>query len=304
MAELDIRPLEPDDLREAERVMRLAFGTFVGLPEPESFGGDSSFVASRWRSQPEQAFGAFMEGELVGSNLATRWGRFAFFGPLSVHPKYWGRGFARPLMEPVIALLDSWELAGSGLFTFPHSVKHISFYQSFDFRPGMLNVIFQKPLDPRGTIDGNRGPIDCDTACCRSIAEEVSPGLDLSHELDAAARLELGYGVLTDSRNGFAVCHEGANSEAGSDTCYVKFGAVRRGATASADFADLLDSCEALARRRGSKLLVAGMNVGRRRAYEMLLRRGYQPVISGVAMHRPGPPLWAGDEDFVIDDWR
>jgi hypothetical protein len=34
---LIIRPLTAQDLSEADRIMRLAFGTFMGAPEPEQF---------------------------------------------------------------------------------------------------------------------------------------------------------------------------------------------------------------------------------------------------------------------------
>lgn len=34
-----VRPLLESDLPVADHVMRLAFGTFVGLPEPTSFHG-------------------------------------------------------------------------------------------------------------------------------------------------------------------------------------------------------------------------------------------------------------------------
>lgn len=37
-----VRPLEERDLPEADRIMRLAFGTFLGLPDPSGFMGDAS----------------------------------------------------------------------------------------------------------------------------------------------------------------------------------------------------------------------------------------------------------------------
>ena len=34
-----IRPMKDADLGEARRVFRLAFGTFLGVPDPETFWG-------------------------------------------------------------------------------------------------------------------------------------------------------------------------------------------------------------------------------------------------------------------------
>jgi len=38
---INIRPLEKPDLPEADRIFRVAFGTFLGLPDPQAFGGDT-----------------------------------------------------------------------------------------------------------------------------------------------------------------------------------------------------------------------------------------------------------------------
>jgi hypothetical protein len=38
--EIEVRPLREPDLDDADRIFRLAFGTFIGLPDPLAFGGD------------------------------------------------------------------------------------------------------------------------------------------------------------------------------------------------------------------------------------------------------------------------
>jgi hypothetical protein len=43
-------PLKRSELEEADRIVRLAFGTFLGLPNPLDFMGDRNFMAPRWRS--------------------------------------------------------------------------------------------------------------------------------------------------------------------------------------------------------------------------------------------------------------
>jgi len=45
-----IRLLEEHDLAEADRIMRLAFGTIVGLAEPMQMFGDSDLARTRFRA--------------------------------------------------------------------------------------------------------------------------------------------------------------------------------------------------------------------------------------------------------------
>src|SRR5262245_16346228 len=66
-----VRRLREEDLAEADRIFRTAFGTFLGLPDPSSFAGDADWVRSRFADDPEAAFAAELDGRLVGSNFAV-----------------------------------------------------------------------------------------------------------------------------------------------------------------------------------------------------------------------------------------
>ena len=103
---------------------------------------------------------------------------------------------------------------------------------------------------------------------------------------------------------GFAVCHCGPDTEAGSGSCYVKFGAVRPGSDAEAAFARLLAACEALAAARGLVRLVAGVNTARREAYRRMLGCGFRTDLLGLAMDRPDEAGYNPPGAYVIDDWR
>jgi hypothetical protein len=61
---VEVRAMSEADLRDADHVMRVAFGTFLGLPEPASFMGDASYVANRFRSDPKSAFTAVLGGKV------------------------------------------------------------------------------------------------------------------------------------------------------------------------------------------------------------------------------------------------
>jgi len=81
--------LKESEVEEAGRIVRLAFGTFLGLPDPLAFMGDRDLMAPRWRSGNVKVVAARDGGRLIGSNVVTRWGSFGFFGPLTVLPEYW-----------------------------------------------------------------------------------------------------------------------------------------------------------------------------------------------------------------------
>ncbi|HEX6650822.1 MAG TPA: hypothetical protein VF075_14825, partial [Pyrinomonadaceae bacterium] len=66
-----MRPLQETELSTADAIMRLAFGTFIGLPEPMTFMGDAAYIRNRWLANPNAAFAAEAGGEVIGSNFAT-----------------------------------------------------------------------------------------------------------------------------------------------------------------------------------------------------------------------------------------
>jgi hypothetical protein len=103
---------------------------------------------------------------------------------------------------------------------------------------------------------------------------------------------------------GFAACHIGAGSEAGTGATFVKFGAVRPGSDAPKLFGQLLNACEAVAADAGCREIVAGINTARHQAYRLMIDRGFRTILEGVAMLRPNEPAYNRSECFVIDDLR
>src|SRR4051794_14391680 len=90
-----VRALEDGDLGEAATILRQAFGTFVGAPDPSAFWNDRDYVYGRYRAPHVASFGASLDGRLLGSNFATHWGSVGSFGPLSVRPELQESGIAR-----------------------------------------------------------------------------------------------------------------------------------------------------------------------------------------------------------------
>ena len=318
--DVSVRPLGEGDLSEADRIMRLAFGTFLGLPDPMTFLGDANYVRTRWKAAPAAAFAAEVDGELAGSNFVSNWGSVGFFGPLTVRVDLWNRGIGQRLMEPVMERFAEWGPEHAGLFTWSHSPGHVHLYEKFGFWARFLTAIMSKSVVERlmvgkdepeaqwsrfsGLSEGDREET---LKACGEVTGAVYDGLDVSGEIRAVANQGLGETVLLWDNSriaGIAVCHCGAGTEAGSGACYVKFGAIRPGPNAGRNFERLLDACEALAAAEGMQVLIAGANMGCYEAYRALRARGFRADIQGVAMQRSNDPGYSRPGVYIIDDWR
>ena len=309
-----VRPLRESDLPVAGRIFRIAFGTFLGFPEPENFLADVDYVKTRWVADRRAAFGAETAGELVGSNFATNWGSVGFFGPLTVRPDFWDKGVGKLLMCSVMELFDEWETKHAGLFTFAHSAKHVGLYQKFGFYPRFLTALMSKPVDSAKKVfgwtkfsDALPGEQNEILHACRQLTDEIYEGLNVEREIRAVANQNLGETILlwNESRlAGFAVCHRGAGTEAGDGTCYIKFAASRPGVNAAENFARLLDACEEMSSAENLGRLAAGVNTARAEAYRQMLSRGFRTDFQGVAMEKSNEAGYNRPDVYLIDDWR
>jgi GNAT superfamily N-acetyltransferase len=312
--QVTVQPLAADQLDEAERIFRLAFGTFLGVPEPLEFTGDCAYTRTRWLADPTCAWAAIADSELVGCNFAARWGSFGFFGPLSVRPDYWEGGIGRRLLDATMQRFADWQLAHAGLYTFAQSPKHLALYQRYGFAPHYLTAVAARDVSQRGVPRADEclssGGAEQRTVVigeCRTVTDAIFAGLDVEREIRAVQEQALGDTLLLRDDGvlrGFAVCHTGAGSEAGSGVCYVKFAAVAGGSGAAERFVRLLELCERYATQRGAGQLVAGVNTAREPAYRALLGLGFRSFIQGVAMQRPSQPGFNRPDAWVLDDWR
>ena len=138
---VSVRPVRETDLAEARRIFRVAFGTFMHVPDPESFAADQEYIFTRWRTDPSAALAAEVDGNLVGTNFLAHWGSFGLFGPLTVRPELWDQHVAQALLAPTVDLFDKWGVREAGLFTFSNSPKHLALYQKFGFWARFLTPI-------------------------------------------------------------------------------------------------------------------------------------------------------------------
>ena len=305
--------LQREDVEEAEQIFRVAFGTFLGIPDPQDFHTGVSFVRTRYEKDPKAAYSAKIGTQLLGTNFATNWGSVGFFGPLTIYPEYWDRGVGKRLIEPIMQLFEEWDTRHAGLFTFAQSPKHLGLYQHFGFLPRYLTALMGRIVNG-GSLHRyqlfskltSQQQTECMQACFE-LTNELYDGLDVSRDIEAVQEQNLGDTVLLwdDSKLGaFAVCHCGEETEAGPDTCYVKFAAVRSDGSASDEFVQLVSACDAFASDRGLKVLLAGVNTARTEAYQEMSRIGFRTQSQGVAMHKAEDEGYSRTGVFVLDDWR
>lgn len=313
-AGITVRLLRESDLPAADRLFRLAFGTYLGLADPLKFTGDADFIRTRWLADPDAVFAAELDKELAGINLATRWGSVGFFGPLAIRPDLWDKGIAQLLLGPTMDLFDRWGVRHTGLFTFAASAKHVGLYQKYGFWPRFLTALMERPIGTETTttqwtrFSALSGPekLACLEAC-REMTSSIYEGLDLEREILAVDNQQLGDTLLTwnvSHLTGLAVCHAGRGTEAGSGKCYVKFGCVRGGPSAPREFRRLLNACREFGLSAGATTLTAGMNLARLDAYREMLAAGFRATTQGVAMERNGESGYNRPDVFLIDDWR
>src|SRR5262249_58649926 len=93
-----VSTLNETDLPEAARILRLAFGTFLGAPDPDTFWTDRDYVYGRQHAAHVASFAATLDRKLVGSSFATNWGSVGVLGPVTVHPDFQEAGVGRALL--------------------------------------------------------------------------------------------------------------------------------------------------------------------------------------------------------------
>jgi GNAT superfamily N-acetyltransferase len=300
---IKIGTLKKSEVEEAGRIVRLAFGTFLGLPDPLAFMDDRQYMAPRFHSPNVKIVAARDGGRLIGSNVATRWGSFGFFGPLTVLPEYWDRGVAQQLLQATMTIFDGWGLRHSGLFTFPQSAKHIGLYQKFGYWPRYLTAVMTRTPQPAPAKTPallskmKKDEREAAILAFAKLTHKIDKGLDLTGEIHALLKQRTGDVVITPGA--FAICLNGPGSEGGQKVCYVKFAAARSGDA----FDKLLAAVDGFAFSRGATI-EAGVNLAREDAFRRMRAQGYRVTMQGVAMQRPHVDGFNRADAYVIDDWR
>jgi hypothetical protein len=211
-----------------------------------------------------------------------------------------------------------------GIFTFSNSPKHVHLYQKYDFWPRFLTSVMSKPVKSEYVMKDGQETLSWTKYSdmqkerpseilnnCYSLTDSIYDGLDLKVEIQSVANQKLGDTILlTDNKSnkllGLAICHCGPNTEAGSNTCYVKFGSVTASEdrSKSANFDELIECCEIFAASQGLSKLAAGVNIGNLHAYRKMISKGFRTEFQGVMMTKYNDPGYHIEDVYAIDDWR
>jgi hypothetical protein len=129
----------------AKLICHTPFRTFLGAPDPENFWMHRDYTAGSGPST-SQATSPRLDGEVLGSNFATRWGSVGFFGPITIRPDLWNSGLGQRLAGAACDAFAAWEIRQAGLFTFADSAKHVWTDGKFGFHPSFLTAIMKAPV--------------------------------------------------------------------------------------------------------------------------------------------------------------
>jgi hypothetical protein len=138
-------------------------------------------------ADPASAFVAERDGEVVGSNLATR-GAARLLRPAVRPTRPVGRRSRSRLHGGDHAALRRLGDDARALFTFAESAKHVALYGKFGFHPRFLTAVMARPVSTAGARADRRlravggGARGC-LADARRLTGTLFDGLDVGSEI-------------------------------------------------------------------------------------------------------------------------
>lgn len=307
---IDISLLQESELPEAEQLLNLSFGTFLGLTEPMDFSKGAKY-SSRWYRDPSSAFAARAEGKLIGFCMLANWGTCAGFGPIVIDPDYWDRGIGSQLITSSWSKFDEWQTQQIIFCTHTNSPKHIYFYGKFGAEPRFLIALCSKTISsiPPKTLQAQRySQLSTEQQleslnAVYQLTDNIYEGLDWRSEIVLVQQRSLGDTLLVWNDTeliGFAICHYGVGSEAVRGSCYIKLAAAK----SAQAFEQLVDRCEAFSIILGMSSLVAGVDTACVDAYHRILARKFQLSTLLLSMHKPNQAGYSRPDVYIIEDRR
>ena len=294
MKQVEISLMQERELPAAEKLLRLSFGTFLGLTEPMNFGNGATYT-NRWYRDPQAVFAAKVDSKLVGFSMVANWGSCGGFGPIVVHPDYWDRGIGYQLMIHSWSKFEQWGTQQIIFCTHANSPQHIYFYSKIGAEPRFLIALCTKAISTtqaKPVLKARRysqlsfKEQEHSLNAVYQLTDKIYSGLDWRSEILLLHKLSIGESLfIWDDAEliGFAICHYGAGSEASENHCYVKFAAAK----SAAAFEELIDQCETLTAILGLSSLVAGVDTACIDAYRRMLTRKFRLKSLSISMHQP-----------------
>ncbi|WP_219884758.1 GNAT family N-acetyltransferase [Merismopedia glauca] len=302
--------LQESELPEAEKLLRLSFGTFLRLSEPMDFGNGAEYT-SRWYRDPLSVFAAKADGKLIGFSMVANWGSCAGFGPIVTHPDYWDLGIGSQLISASWSKFDEWGSQQIIFCTHANSPKHIYFYGKFGAQPRFLIALLTKTISstqPKILKAKRYSQLSFEQQAeslnaAYQLTDKIYEGLDWRSEIMLVQQRSLGDTLfIWDDTEliGFAICHYEVGSEASKGNCYVKLAAAR----SPEAFEQLIDECEVFTFILGMSSLVAGVDMACVDAYQRTIARQFRIESLSISIHKPNQTGYSRPDVYVIEDRR
>lgn len=138
---LSIHELADIDLKPAETLLNIAFKSNINRIDD---------LHLYRRIQPGGWFGAFSDGQLVGTVGAANYDVFAHVGFMVVHPERQGQGIGRTLMEFLLARLDQ---QGVPIITLNASKMGHPLYEKLGFADCSETITFERQGNPSISVN-------------------------------------------------------------------------------------------------------------------------------------------------------
>lgn len=312
---IDVRPLRPDDLEWVPALADAAFCRIFevlhGRPRTPPVFPPHVFPY-RLSADPAGCFAAFDRARPAGVLFSVLRGTLGWVGPIAVAPEFDNQGIGQRLFT---ACLEAWTRRGArlaGLETFPNSAKHLHLYAKYGFRPAWTGLGLRREWPAAGVGNAHPGsgagaagpaaPVDewpdgVATTGDPPALDFVYPGLDLTAEIEATRRHDIGHVLITNG--GCALCHVRSTFHPRPGNTFVPFAA----AGSEAAFDRLLRAAECLAVRAGCHAVSVRLPGSCWSAYRFLAARGYRDMGAALRMKRGEHLAYDHAGLFYCDNW-
>ena len=291
-SDLDIRPLRGDQVKQAQdlakRVWQDVLEKETGLKldyplKPE-------LVLRTYMSMdPGGSLAAWSGERMLGAIYAHTWGSVGWIGPMEVDPSWQGRGVGTSLLHAAERYLRGEGCDTIGLEAASERRGSISFYHSRGFTSVGEAPFFEKRLEGHQTIAPSVSPLGPEelpswSKSIMDLCHSISPGLDLSREMQGAMAIGRVLAAIDDSGslNGIAVLQTDGSRDLGGHQLRLMLvdpASPRRKGIGAA----LMSSCEAFSHGAGAGRLFFTTTIDET-LIELLVSRKYRILGTNVRL--------------------